>query len=273
MDRFEILKLESNPHRARYILDALSKTRNCFATSQYSGHEHNLILWGIGGKKQQEAYHKHRARGGNVIMLDIGYFSRDRSHTGSYVRFSFNDYHPQKYLKHADGSGRRFAAHKIQLLNCCKDDGHILLCGIGKKSRVMLGFNGAEWENKKAKEIRAAYPDRKIIYRPKPRLVESITGCAKGYEGQIQDYMRGCSMVVTGHSNVAVDACIHGVPAVCNDGAAAYLYGNDLASPNNPDYGKRLDFLERLAWFNWHARESAQMLEFITHIIAGEKNA
>lgn len=260
MDRFEVLILPSNPQRARGILDACARYGT--ATDKYHGDEKNLILWGVGGSVQQESYHKHRAAGGNVIMLDVGYFCREQK----YARMSINDYHPQNLLQYA-GDGSRFAQHKIRLKNHGNPDGHILLCGLGKKSRILFGYKGAEWETRKAAEIRAAYPGRKIIYRPKPRMVETIAGCEDGHGGTIDDHLHGCALVVAKHSNAAVDACIHGVHVVCSDGAASYLYGDDILNPKSPDYYARLDFLNRLAWFNWHANEAGKMLEFVTHIL------
>lgn len=254
--------MRSNPDRARYMLDAVAKLQCCDATDKYHGAEKNLILWGAGGSTQLEAYAKHRAAGGNVIMLDIGYFGREKKH----ARFSINDQHPQNLMQYA-GDGSRFEQYKIRLKNCAKPDGHILLCGLGKKTRFQFGFRGTAWETKKAAEIHAAYPGRNVIYRPKPRMVESIAGCEDGHNGTIEDYLQGCALVVAKHSNAAVDACIHGVPVVCSDGAASYLYGDDILNPKSPDYHARLDFLNRLAWFNWRADESGKMMEFITQIL------
>jgi hypothetical protein len=59
--------------------------------------------------------------------------------------------------------------------------------------------------------------------------------------------MRGCSLVVCRHSNVAIDACIAGVPVECDDGAAFALYRNGP----QPDENARREFLGRLAWWNW----------------------
>ena len=75
--------------------------------------------------------------------------------------------------------------------------------------------------------------------------------------------MKGASLVVCSHSNVAVDACIAGIPVDCTDGAALALYKDN----QNPTVERRLEFLRSLAWWQWSTREAPQAWEFIKGVI------
>jgi hypothetical protein len=89
-----------------------------------------------------------------------------------------------------------------------------------------------------------------VIYKPKRHGDPPLPGFPMR-NGPIIDSLRGCSLVVCLHSNVAIDACIAGVPVVCEDGAAAALYTNDIRHPVKPTREQRMAFLESLAWWNW----------------------
>ncbi len=89
----------------------------------------------------------------------------------------------------------------------------------------------------------ARWPDRPLVYRPKPRE----TG------HPIEDVLAGCSLLITWHSNVAVDAIRMGIPVICRDGAPAAVcpsgLSSDPPSPLSADVRDR--FLINLAWFQW----------------------
>jgi hypothetical protein len=59
--------------------------------------------------------------------------------------------------------------------------------------------------------------------------------------------LAGASLVICRHSNAAIEACIAGVPVECSGGAAHWLYSR---TPR-PTTEERLDFLYRLAWWQW----------------------
>ncbi len=66
--------------------------------------------------------------------------------------------------------------------------------------------------------------------------------------------LQGAGLVVTWHSNVAVDAIRMGVPVICKDGAAAAVCPSELPpSGQVPPLSAALRdrFLANLAWFQW----------------------
>src|ERR1700757_4340421 len=106
---------------------------------------------------------------------------------------------------------------------------------LGPKTNRQLAQPALTWERKALARIRAEYPDAPIIYRPKREDGTSLPGtrCIPGPTA-IETVLKGASLVVCRHSNVAIDAAIAGIPVVCEDGAAAALYDNDLADPVVP---------------------------------------
>jgi hypothetical protein len=106
-------------------------------------------------------------------------------------------------------------------------------------------------------KLRKRFPDRRIAYRPK-RIETELPNCSS-LAGDIADAIRGSSLVVCSHSNVAVDACFAGIPVECEDGATLALY-RDNPSPTRE---QRLEFLRSLAWWNWSVTEASEAWKFI----------
>ena len=121
-----------------------------------------------------------------------------------------------------------------------------------------------EWEHRILAQVHSAYPGARILYRSK--RPEHFDGCPS-IDGSIEQALKGASLVVCHHSNVAVDACIAGIPVVCADGAAAALYNNDLLNPVTPSFEERLRFLRNLAWWQWHPSEAKKAWTFIKAIL------
>jgi hypothetical protein len=81
--------------------------------------------------------------------------------------------------------------------------------------------------------------------------------------GDIKDVLRGCSLVVCRHSNVAIDACVAGVPVDCEGGAALALY----AEHPQPTREHRVQFLQRLSWWQWRPSEARDAWQFVNRMI------
>lgn len=229
----------------------------CIVTETYQKRAPWLMSYGLGHPVRRGWTERHVETGGRLIGWDLGYWDRDRS-----MRVTVDHNHPWRSLR--DMPGDRWKAAGIQLREDYNPDGTIILVGIGRKSREQFGHGPHEWELATLAAIRAAYPNRKVLYRPKKP--ESLAGCTS-IEGPIGDVLKGASLVVCRHSNVAVDACIAGVPVVCEDGAAAALYGSDLAHPVVPDREARLQFLQNLAYWQYRPEEAVLAWKFLIKVI------
>lgn len=224
----------------------------CHVTERYAGNSPWLMSYGLGHVGRRQWTEAHLRKGGRLIGWDMGYWNRGES-----MRLTVDADHPKRLpVVAAD----RWEATGIQLRQDHDPAGPVVLVGMGRKSRAQFGFVGLAWEVRRLAAIRAAYPGRKVLYRPKK--LEHLAG-VKSLAGPIEDAIKGASLVVCRHSNVAIDACIAGIPVVCEDGAAATIYGNDLAAPVAPDEATRREFLTRLAYWNWKPSEAASAWRFI----------
>lgn len=217
-----------------------------------------LVLYGVGAPGQDEARRRQLERGCRLVHWDAPYFTRGRKF-GNF-RVAIDTDHPQQWLPATPDDPARWEAHGITLREHYDPQGHIILAGLGKKSREYL--HAAHWEARKLGELQHRFPGRRIIYRPKPKHPSpSLPGVECDSETPIEKLLRGCALVVSRHSNVSVDAAIAGVPFETEDGAAVWLQGRPYTLEN------RLSFLHRLAHWQWNVNEAAQAWAFLRGIV------
>ncbi len=218
-------------------------------TSQYVGDAETLLLFGVGADAHDRARRIHLASGRRVVHFDMGYFGDRKSN----VRICIDEDHPQRWLEATPPKVMRWVQQGIDLRNDAKARGPIVLIGLGKKSRSYL--NLPHWEAQKLEALKAEFPGREIIYRPKTR-VDVELGLPVDATTPIAELLTGASLVVCRHSNCAVDAVIAGIPFRAEDGAAMWLQGKDFTPAN------RLDFLRRLAYWQYSVHEAPQAWAF-----------
>jgi hypothetical protein len=211
----------------------------------YEGKSDWLLLFGVGARLHHPARDAHVASGRKALLWDLGYFGREKL-TG-YMRASIDDDHPQRLLDQAPVSDSRWRAHGLGVEDLADPAGHVVLVGMGRKQRVYLGRE--DWERFKFAELMERFPDRAIVYRPKRSSDPVQLPCPRREGGSIREVLRGASLVVCRHSNVAVDAVIAGVPFEAEDGAAMWLKDKKYSLEN------RIEFLHRLSWFQWRPDE------------------
>lgn len=254
--RVEVLVADDLIERGERILAAMIATApgnvRIEKTRRYHGEAHTLITYGLGHPVRRPQWLGHVAKGGRVIGWDLGYWNRNTPGDGM-MRLSIDADHPQKWIRKENPA--RWRAAGIALREQCDPDGPIILCGLGWKSKRIFSEGQLRWEFGALERIRAAYPGRRILYRPK-RERDPVLPNLPIAHGPIESVLAGASLVVCRHSNVAVDACVAGVPAVCEDGAAAALYGSDVARPVLPTPAERERFLEGLAWWQYRPQEA-----------------
>lgn len=217
----------------------------------YQGASDWLVLYGVGAPVNDLARKAQIARGGRVLHWDLGYF--DRKKVEGHARMAIDSDHPQGWLDRTPADPERWAARGVELRCDSNPAGPVVLVGLGKKSRAYLG--ATKWEQETHARLRTRFPGRRIIFRPKGRDPLRLK-CEADSTTPIAELLRGASLVVCRHSNVAVDATIAGVPFEAEDGAAMWLQQREF-TPDN-----RLEFLQRLAWWQWRADEAAQAWAF-----------
>lgn len=226
-------------------------------THHYQGNSDLLILYGVGHIDRAPARNAHLSSHRNVVLWDVGYFGRKK--VQGYLRCSINHDHPQHLLPYTTNDPSRWAAHEIRLKDTYNPKGPIILVGLGPKTRIYLP-DLSDWELHKLAELKQRFPGHRIIFRPKPRRTYPKLIVETDAESEIETLLEGASLVVCRHSNVAVDAIIANIPYETDDGAALWLYGKPYTPEN------RLDFLQRLSWWQWHKGEAPEAWDFLMQI-------
>lgn len=257
--RVEILRQANMVTKGTRMLDALAAAigDGCVVTDRYRGRSHVLMTYGVGDEYRAGVWKQHRATGGRCVGWDLGYWRRDVM-----MRLQIDALHPHALIR-PEAPGR-WDAERIALRQDADPRGPVVLVGLGIKSADMLGLDPLQWERKALARIRRDFPGREVIFKPKRPTVARLPG-TDYRDGPIEPILRGASLVVCRHSNAAVDACIAGVPVVCDDGAALALYRGNT----NPTPEQRLAFLRSLAWWQWQPDEAGRAWDYIRGRLCG----
>ena len=249
--QFDILNSMLSNTRAQGLMRAVLEGAVGLDAREFSGDPRQdayVVLYGLGGRDRVQYAPRER-----LIAFDAGYW--DRKGGDRKYRVAIGGFHgPQFVMRGPYPGGGRWASSGMAIAPDRRSSGPVLLVGNGPKSNA-VGADG--WAAAKSRELRQAFPGRRVLYRPKPKkpLERGVShdGIAAGL---IDEVLKRVSLVVCRHSNVAVDACRMGVPVVCEDGAAAAIYPQRLADAEaQPSFDQRTEFLHRLAWWQWSAAE------------------
>jgi hypothetical protein len=260
----EILLQPDTARRGSKILHAMAAAAaeagiEVAVVDRYTASTPWLMSYGLGHVLRRPWIEAHRKNGGRVIGWDLGYWNRDVPLNFS-MRLTIDADHPHALIRPM--SPERFKRSGIKLRADANPEGPIVLVGQGRKQRKFLGSTGPDWERSTLRQLQQRFGDKPILYRPK-KPGERMTGCREAV-GPIESVLRGASLVVCAHSNVAVDACIAGIPVECEDGAALALYRDNP----NPTPEQRLDFLGSLAHWQWSPLEALQAWHHIKRELA-----
>lgn len=222
-----------------------------------------LMVYGAGNPQQWPIFERHVNSGRAALNWDAAYWQRGFAlKAQQHFRVSINGVHPT--IEHMDAApaDQRFDQYGIHVARQRHHGDHVLLIGLGHKSRRALGYRGTQWEEGKLAEIRQA-TDLPVIYRPKCRehhlRDENLPGCKTVWykTTEIGSALANADLVVCRHSNVAVDAAVAGVPCVTEAGAGHWLWhDNALRKYELPPYDRRLEFLRRVSHWQWSITEA-----------------
>jgi hypothetical protein len=266
----EMLRFDPMSTRTRQIFDALAAAAGALGiplsvTDRYRGTEDVLLLWGAGDPARFEPIRRQLASGGHCLAWDLSYWDRARK-----ARVSFDGPHPQQWVMVRDWPADRFAADRVTVEDAWDPQGPILVAGIGPKATTEYGQDVVlGWERAQIARCLARW-DRPIRYRYKKARGLAPLGTVLDTSGSIDDALRGASLVITWHSNVAVDAIRLGIPVVCREGAAAAVCPSDVSETHRPlPVDIRDRFLANLAWFQWDVRtEAAACWRWVREMLA-----
>lgn len=232
----------------------------------YRGDCEILMTYGLGHPTRRPWQAKHVARGGRLIGWDLGYWAREDVDGSFSMRVTIDHDHPHRLIR--PEPPERWDAAGIQLREDYSKRGPIILVGLGQKANQAAGVSAMTWEKRMAREIQEKLPGRRVLLKTKRPRDGGVSGLVNVH-GPIEQILKGASLVVCKHSNVAVDACIAGIPVVCQDGAAFSLYRGTLASPETVTADQRLAFLRSLAWWQWKPLEANQAWTYLLERLSG----
>lgn len=267
----EVLQFLMESRRAKQWLDALAAgaTAQGFEvvrTLAYRGTTAWLLIWGPGDPTRAAVLQHHVAGGGRVIALDLAYWNR-----GLKVRVSIDAAHPPAWVMRRDWPRARWDANPAPVADTWRPEGPVIIAGLGPKARVQYGASTIDaWERSMITTCRARWPGRPVLYRRKRDNVPVPMSVAVTSDGPIESVLRGASLVVTWHSNVAVDAIRMGIPVICRDGAAAAVCPSDFTREDPQPLAPALRdrFLHNLAWFQWAPDEAPACWAFLQELLA-----
>ncbi len=263
----ELLSFTPQSQRADTLFANLARTAPAHVRAlpqrTYRGGADWLVLWGPGHPARVGPMRQQLAAGGHVIACDLSYWDRDHK-----VRVSIDAPHPQQWVMRRDWPTSRCTADRIAVTNAWQPEGPVIVAGIGDKARVQYGAAVEQWEATQIAVARAR--GRDVQYRPK-RAGTLPRGTTPARVGPIELALRGASLVITWHSNVAVDAIRLGIPVICQDGAAAAVCPSAFPAAGEPQplpVGVRDRFLANLAWFQWAPGEAPQLWTWLGEVLA-----
>jgi hypothetical protein len=267
--RAEILIYDGIAVSGRRMLTALEATARSAGiipsqTRRYQGKSEWLVLWGIGGEGRSDMRDRHIEGGGHVIMWDTGYLKSALKLDG-FCRPSIDQDYPVRWLDGTTPDPHRWASFNLPLREDFNSAGHIIISGIGPKQHAYMRGRIDTWEQDKLTELRRRFPGRRIVYRPKPGRQFVPLDCETDDKSSIEQVLQGAALVCCFHSSVAVDAIVAGVPYEAEEGAATWLLDKPFTTEN------RLDFMRRLAWWQWRPSEAPQVWDFFKQVLKGVK--
>lgn len=232
-------------------------SRGVKLTPSPSGLADFLVVYGALAPQARNCINVYREQGKPWVSLDLGYWDRV---AGDYaLRVSINAIHPQEHLD--DFGAQRWDDRNISLIDTYNPNGHAVLAGCGKKY-MQTRAEEQDWDHDC--HLRARRRFKTVIFRPKPQNKAHMA------RFPIRPLFDGACYLITHHSNAAIDAIICGLPVSTVDGAARWLYDDSFENePVSDDL--RLEFLRRLAWWNWRPSEMSHFWDFILERVEERK--
>lgn len=263
----ELLRFSESPRVAKWMAAVRQGIGGIelVETRTYTGRSDWLLLWGPGAPERAAVIAQHVESGRHAIAFDLAYWQRDRK-----VRVSIDAAHPGAWVMRRAWSPSRFQADGIAVEDRWSPTGPVIVAGLGRKARVQYGTDVvAAWEVDQIARARQLWPDRPVVFRRKQQDAPVPAGVTLAPDGPIDRVLEGASLLVTWHSNVAVDAIRVGIPVVCRDGAAAAVSPSGLSPEHRPlDPTIRAQFLANLAWFQWAPEEAPAMWTWLRECLA-----
>lgn len=244
--------------RSRYIADAMRQGLMLHGIKHIRTHTRfdNVcadvaIAYGWVHKHVFDAY---QADGKSFAYFDLGYWNRRPSvkPLDGHYRLAINAWDTAHVMRR-DCPADRFKALGIETNEPRLNGQEILIAGMSAKAAKVHGYDYGEWESQAKKEIERMKLKYPIRLRDKPnkknKATETVTAA-----------LSRARILITRHSNAAVDALVAGVPFYAEHGVGALLSPTELTSgmieqPSFSDEKVRNQLLYDIAYAQWSPPE------------------
>lgn len=162
------------------------------------------------GWNHEPVFTAYQRAGGHFAYFDMGYFNRkpvgDKGGAREgHHRLAVNGWDTADTMARGMPSDRWDDLGIEVAPDRSSDAGAILIAGMSAKAAGTHGFRPLEWEQSALAMMKSEFPTVEVIYRPKPANIDAVE--------PIADVLRRVGMIVTHHSNVAVDGLVAAVPS------------------------------------------------------------
>lgn len=226
------------------------------------------------GVKSRELYRVHWQAGAHIVYVDKGYTRHkiaDPTGLWEYWRVAVDAHHPTSRLMERNCPPDRWERLGLHVKDWRAPHARqpFLLAGSSAKYHQFYGLSDpTEWAGKVIRVLRAHFPERPVIYRPKPSWKDAVPIADSVYSDgsqQLDELLRDCYALVTHGSNAVFEACLAGVPTVVLGDAVTRPISTtelgQLTRAGDPYIASREDrtrLLRNLAYFQWTLAEIAR---------------
>lgn len=223
------------------------------------------VLWAGRMQRNRDIWQKARKNKKPVLVIEVGGIQR-----GTTWRIGLNGVNRDAYFAPSENDSSRVKQLGISMKPWRETGDYVLVCGQHEKSQQWQGLPPMKkWVENTVQELRQ-YTDRKIVFRPHPRLPVRFDSKLDNFvcqtpvkkQGTYDDYdirFSGAWAVVNVCSNPGIHAVLEGIPAFVSSSSLAYPVANhDLSQIESPVMPDRTQWLNDLAHIEYTLREIEQ---------------
>lgn len=206
------------------------------------------------GWVHEPVFTAYRQAGAHFAYFDLGYWGRrpeGRAIEG-YHRLAIDDWDTLKTMRR-DCPGDRWSRLGVEIQAPLIGKREIIVAGMSGKAAGTHGFKEDQWETLARSTILNLAPEAEVTMRPKPNKRNRVGST-------IEEALSQCKLLVTHHSNTALDALVAGVPTYCVKGVGRLASPLELTpeyirAPILPDESVRRQIMQDAAYAQWSPEE------------------
>lgn len=210
------------------------------------------------GWRSEPVFTAYQRAGARYLYLDLGFWERKPKSAvrEGYHKVALDSWCPRGTMCRGCPSDR-FDRFGIPLVSG-GNGSNVIVAGMSAKAAGSHGLAPHQWEQLAIGRLQPTGVP--IVYRPKPswHAARPLPGAAYSVDEDIKDALGKARLLVTHHSNAAVDAIVAGVPVYCETSVGALMSTpnlTDVVNPRRHSEAERRQFLADVAYCQWNVAE------------------